>query len=153
MLVMRATHPGVWMMTTSPQRLTEGLLRLGLPHKAGIAMTAAIRFVPLLNAERVTIQEARQARALDLQHGNPFSRAVRSIAIIGPLFIRAIDVAQSLALAMDARGFGARDGRSSIVALSFTRTDRVIVLVLLVACIAAVVGRLLGFGTITKDYL
>ncbi len=144
---------GVWMMTTSPQRLTEGLLRLGLPHKAGIAMTAAIRFVPLLNAERVTIQEARQARALDLQHGNPFSRAVRSIAIIGPLFIRAIDVAQSLALAMEARGFGARDGRSSIVMLSFTRTDRVIVLVLLVACIAAVVGRLLGFGTITKDYL
>lgn len=144
---------GVWMMTTSPQRLTEGLLRLGLPHKAGIAMTAAIRFVPLLNAERATIQEARQARALDLQKGNPFSRAVRSISIIGPLFIRAIDVAQSLALAMDARGFGARAGRSSIVVLNFTRTDRIIVWSLLVACIAAVVARLLGYGIITQQYL
>jgi len=71
-------------------------------------LTAAIRFVPLLNAERATIAEAQQARALDLRRGNPLSRALKSVAIIGPLFIRAIDVAQGLALAMDARGFAAR---------------------------------------------
>ena len=28
---------GVWMMTTSPQKLTVGLLRLGLPYKAGVS--------------------------------------------------------------------------------------------------------------------
>jgi energy-coupling factor transport system permease protein len=144
---------GVWMMTTSPQNLTAGLLRMGLPHKAGVAMTAAIRFVPLLNAERVTIGEARQARALDLQRGNPFSRAVRSIAIIGPLFIRAIDVAQSLALAMDARGFGARKARSSIIELRMTDVDRWVLLGLLALCVAAVVARLLGYGVITTAYL
>src|SRR5438132_10796928 len=75
---------GVWMMTTSPQKLTVGLLHLGLPYKAGVAMTAAIRFVPLLNAERATIAEAQQARALDLRRGNPIGRAVKSVAIIGP---------------------------------------------------------------------
>jgi energy-coupling factor transport system permease protein len=144
---------GVWMMTTSPQKLTAGLLRMGLPHKAGIAMTAAIRFVPLLNAERVTISEARQARGLDVHRGNPFTRAVRSIAIIGPLFIRAIDVAQSLALAMDARGFGARSGRSSIIEVRATRVDRLILVALLLLCVGAVVARLLGYGVITKDYL
>jgi energy-coupling factor transport system permease protein len=144
---------GVWMMTTSPQKLTVGLLRMGLPHKAGVAMTAAIRFVPLLNAERVTITEARQARALDVHHGNAFQRAVRSIAIIGPLFIRAIDVAQSLALAMDARGFGARDGRSSIIEVRATRVDRIILLALLALCVVAVTARLLGYGVITKAYL
>jgi energy-coupling factor transport system permease protein len=144
---------GVWMMTTSPQKLTAGLLRMGLPHKAGVAMTAAIRFVPLLNAERVTISEARQARALDLRRGNPFTRAVRSIAIIGPLFIRAIDVAQSLALAMDARGFGARDGRSSIIEIRATRVDRWILVGLLLICVAAIVARFLGYGVITRDYL
>ena len=144
---------GVWMMTTSPQKLTVGLLRMGLPHKAGIAMTAAIRFVPLLNAERVTIQEARQARALDLTKGDPFTRAVRSIAIIGPLFIRAIDVAQSLALAMDARGFGARDGRTSIIEVRASRVDRWIMIGLLAVCIVAIVLRVLGFGVITTNYL
>lgn len=144
---------GVWMMTTSPQKLNVGLLRMGLPHKAGIAMTAAIRFVPLLNAERVTIQDARQARALDLARGNPFTRAVRSIAIIGPLFIRAIDVAQSLALAMDARGFGARNGRSSIIEVRASRIDCWIMMGLAVICVTAVVARLLGYGVISRDYL
>src|SRR6202171_4961076 len=121
------TAAGVWMMTTSPQRLTVGLLHLGLPYKAGVAMTAAIRFVPLLNAERATIVEAQQARALD--------------------------VAQGLALAMDARGFGVRDGRTSIVELHLTRTDRAIMIGLLVASIVAVGLRLLGIGLITRDYL
>ncbi len=98
-VALMVTAAGVWMMTTSPQKLTVGLLHLGLPYKAGVAMTAAIRFVPLLNAERATIAEAQQARALDLRRGNPLSRALKSVAIIGPLFIRAIDVAQGLALA------------------------------------------------------
>src|SRR5205085_6206669 len=69
-VALMVTAAGVWMMTTSPQKLTVGLLHLGLPYKAGVAMTAAIRFVPLLNAERATIAEAQQARPLDLRHGN-----------------------------------------------------------------------------------
>lgn len=144
---------GVWMMTTSPQSLTVGLLRMGLPHKAGVAMTAAIRFVPLLNAERVTITEAQQARALDLSRGNPLRRTIKSISITGPLFIRAIDVAQSLALAMDARGFGARPGRTTIIELRPTRIDRLVLLVLAFACITAIVARLLGWGVVTTAYL
>jgi energy-coupling factor transport system permease protein len=152
-VALMVTAAGVWMMTTSPQKLTVGLLHLGLPYKAGVAMTAAIRFVPLLNAERATIAEAQQARALDLRRGNPFSRAVKSVAIIGPLFIRAIDVAQGLAVAMDARGFGVRDGRTSIVELRLTRADRLVMLALLGASLLAIALRVLGIGLITRDYL
>jgi energy-coupling factor transport system permease protein len=126
---------------------------MGLPHKAGVAMTAAIRFVPLLNAERVTITEAQQAKALDLRRGNPLRRTIKSISIIGPLFIRAIGVAQSLALAMDARGFGARPGRMTIIELRLTRVDRLILLVLALARIGAIVARLLGWGVVTTAYL
>jgi len=152
-VALMVTAAGVWMMTTSPQKLTVGLLHLGLPYKAGVAMTAAIRFVPLLNAERATIAEAQQARALNLRKGNPFARAIKSVAIIGPLFIRAIDVAQGLAIAMDARAFGVRDGRTSIVELQLTRADRAVLLVLLGASLIAIALRLLGIGLITRDYL
>lgn len=152
-VALMVTAAGVWMMTTSPQKLTVGLLHLGLPYKAGVAMTAVIRFVPLLNAERATIAEAQQARALDLHRGNPLGRATKSVAIIGPLFIRAIDVAQGLALAMDARGFGVRDGRTSIIELRLTPTDRAIMVGLLAACLLAVLLRVLGVGLITRAYL
>ena len=86
-------------------------------------------------------------------HGNPFARALKSVAIIGPLFIRAIDVAQGLALAMDARGFAARDSRTSIVELRLTRADRFIMYSLLGASVLAVVLRVLGIGLITRNYL
>jgi len=152
-VALMVTAAGVWMMTTSPQKLTAGLLHLGLPYKAGVAMTAAIRFVPLLNAERATIAEAQQARALDLHRGNPFGRAMKSVAIIGPLFIRAIDVAQCLSLGMDSRGFGAFDGHTSIVDLKITRVDRLILFILLAACLIGIALRLLGLGLITRDYL
>lgn len=144
---------GVWMMTTSPQKLTVGLLRLGLPYKAGVAMTAAIRFVPLLNAERITITEAQQARALDLRRENVFTRVVKSIAIIGPLFVRSIDVAQALAQALEARGFAARDGRSSIIEIRMTASDRIILVALAGACLVAIALRVLGLGLITRAYL
>jgi energy-coupling factor transport system permease protein len=144
---------GVWMMTTSPQKLTVGLLRLGLPYKAGVAMTAAIRFVPLLNAERITITEAQQARALDLRREPIVRRVLKSIAIIGPLFVRSIDVAQALALALEARGFAARDGRTSIIQVEMTPADRAILLVLAAASIGALVLRVLGLGLISRDYL
>jgi energy-coupling factor transport system permease protein len=144
---------GVWMMTTSPQKLTVGLLRLGLPYKAGVAMTAAIRFVPLLNAERITISEAQQARALDLRREPLPRRVLKSIAIIGPLFIRSIDVAQALALALEARGFAARDGRTSIIQIEMTPADRGIVLLLAVACVSALALRVLGLGLISREYL
>ena len=44
----------------------------------------------------------------------------KSVSVIGPMFLRAIDLAQALAIAMDARGFAARDTRTSIIAIDMT---------------------------------
>jgi energy-coupling factor transport system permease protein len=144
---------GVWMMTTSPQKMTLGLLKLGLPYKAGLAMSTSIRFVPLINAERATIMEAQRARGLRLEKGNPLARAGKSVAVIGPMFLRAIDLAQALAIAMDARGFGARAGRTSIIQIGMTRLDRWILVLCLAAVIGGLVLRLLGVGVLVPGYL
>jgi energy-coupling factor transport system permease protein len=144
---------GVWMMTTSPQKMTMGLLKMGLPYKAGLAMSTSIRFVPLINAERATIMEAQRARGLRLDKGNPLARASKSVSVIGPMFLRAIDLAQSLAVAMDSRGFGARDNRSSIIQIELTPVDRVIMIACAVAVIAGLVMRILGIGVLVRGYL
>jgi energy-coupling factor transport system permease protein len=144
---------GVWMMATSPQKMTLGLLKMGLPYKAGLAMSTSIRFVPLINAERATIVEAQRARGLRLDKGNPLSRAAKSVSVIGPMFLRAVDLAQSLAVAMDARGFGARNSRTSIIQIDLTKTDKLIMLGCLAAVILGLVLRLLGIGVLVKGYL
>jgi energy-coupling factor transport system permease protein len=144
---------GVWMMTTSPQKMTLGLLKMGLPYKAGLAMSTSIRFIPLINAERATIIEAQRARGLRLEKGNPLARAGKSVAVIGPMFLRAIDLAQSLAIALDARGFGARSGRTSILEIELTRTDRIILWACLAAVILGLIMRFLGIGVLIPGYL
>ena len=144
---------GVWMMTTSPQKMTLGLLKMGLPYKAGLAMSTSIRFVPLINAERATIVEAQRARGLRLDKGNPLARAAKSVSVIGPMFLRAVDLAQALAIAMDARGFAARDQRTSIIEIEITPADRLIMAACGLAVVAGLVLRILGVGVIVKGYL
>jgi len=144
---------GVWMMTTSPQKMTLGLLKMGLPYKAGLAMSTSIRFVPLINAERATIIEAQRARGLRMERGNPLARAAKSVAVIGPMFLRAIDLAQALAVAMDARGFGARETRTSIIHIEMTRLDRLIIAGLIGVCVLGLVMRILGIGVLVRGYL
>lgn len=143
----------VWMMVTSPQYLTLGLLHMGMPYKAGIAMSTSIRFIPLINAERATIVEAQRARGLDYQNTKGFKRITRSIPIIGPLFLRAIELAQSLAVAMDARGFGIGKGRTTLYSIEFSTIDKVILGLCAVISVGSIVLRFFGIGVLVAGYL
>lgn len=116
----------IWMITTSPQKLTAGMLAIGLPYKAGTAMALTLRFVPLMNAEVKTILEAQRARGLELARGNPIRRTVKAAALLVPLFTRAFVTVQNLTIAMDGRGFGARKRRTSILELQLSRLDWVL---------------------------
>ncbi len=143
----------IWMMVTSPQMMTLGLLEMGLPYKAGIAMATSIRFIPLINAERATIVEAQRARGLDYESGGCITRIFRSLPIIGPLFLRSIDLAQSLAIAMEARGFAARDGRSSLYSIELQWYDKLIIATCGILVVVSITARILGFGVIVSGHL
>jgi energy-coupling factor transport system permease protein len=147
------TAAGVWMMATSPQKMTLGLLKMGLPYKAGLTMSTAIRFVPLINAERSKIMEAQRARGLNAERGSPLSRLRKYVSIIGPMVLRSVDLAEMLATAMDARGFGARKGITSMTEIRMTAWDWLIVLVCVLAVLAGLVLRILGIGVIVKGYV
>lgn len=143
----------ILMLTTSPQLITAGLLGLGLNYKVGVALSLTIRFIPLMNSERVTILEAQRARGADLTRGNPVRRALRAAPVLVPLFGRALMTAQNLTVAMDARGFGAGASRTSIVRLRFTRRDQVLCVLGLVLLAGSVALRVAGVGVLVKGML
>jgi energy-coupling factor transport system permease protein len=144
---------GVWMMVTSPQKMTLGLLKMGLPYKAGLTMSTAIRFIPLINAERSKIMEAQRARGLNAGKGSLLSRLKKYVAIIGPMVLRSVDLGEMLATAMDARGFGAREGTTSMSDIHMAPWDWVIIVLCVVAVFAGLALRILGVGVIVKGYL
>jgi energy-coupling factor transport system permease protein len=143
----------VWMLTTSPQRITAGLLAIGLPYKVGLALSSTIRFIPLMNAERTTILEAQRARGLDLSRGNPIRRMFRAAPVLVPLFSRAFLTTQTLTVAMDARGFGAGKGRTSIVTLHFGTVDKLLTAAAVLTVVVAIVCRIMGWGVLIEGTL
>ncbi len=143
----------VLMMTTSPQKLMLGLMKIGLPFKAGIALSTAIRFVPLINSERVTITEAQRTRGLNLEEGTAFSKAIKYIGVIGPLMLRTFDLMMSLSLAMDCRGFGAKSGRTSIISIEIDKRDKYIFAGFVIGIILGIIGRITGIGILLPGYL
>ncbi|MFE4952480.1 energy-coupling factor transporter transmembrane component T family protein [Leifsonia sp. NPDC056665] len=143
----------ILMLTTSPQLITAGLLGLGLNYRVGTALSLTIRFIPLMNSERVTILEAQRARGADLTRGNPVRRAVKAAPVLVPLFGRAMMTAQNLTVAMDARGFGARDKRTNITRLAFGRGDVIICIVGVLVIGTSIALRLLGIGVLVKGML
>lgn len=143
----------ILMLTTSPQLITAGLLALGLNYKVGVALSLTIRFIPLMNSERITILEAQRARGADLVRGNPLQRILKAAPVLVPLFGRALMTAQNLTVAMDARGFGAGAKRTSIVHLQLTRRDKLLCGLAVVVLAGSVIARVLGIGVLVEGML
>jgi energy-coupling factor transport system permease protein len=147
-VALMVTAASIIMMSTSPQKMMMGLLKMGIPYKAGMALSVAIRFVPLINAERLTITEAQRTRGLNLDQGNSFKKSIKYVGVIGPLMLRVFDLTSTLAVAMDCRGFGARSSRSSITKIGITKIDTILITAAILSIILAIVSRIFGFGVL-----
>ncbi len=98
-LLALALIPGLSMEGTAFVRSVVAHLRV--PYRIGYAALAAYRFVPRFRRELEVIRSAHRVRGTG---GNPVSRG---FAAIVPLLASAIRHAERVALAMDARAFGA----------------------------------------------
>lgn len=99
--------------TTDPTDLADSLVQqLRVSPRFAVGALAAVRLLPLLAAEWQTIAMARRARGVEA--GRSPIAAVRLFAgQVLALLVGAIRRGSRMATAMDARGFGARDCRTS----------------------------------------
>ncbi|BBO90301.1 energy-coupling factor transporter transmembrane component T family protein [Desulfosarcina ovata] len=99
----------VFFATTDPEDLGNSLVHSGLPFAAAFVMTAAMQFVPVVARKARAVIETQQARGIVLKPG---WRALRNYpALLIPLLVQCFQMADNLAEAMEARGFG-RSGRT-----------------------------------------
>jgi energy-coupling factor transport system permease protein len=104
-------------------RGAEGLLTplnsIGLPgHHLAMVCAIALRFVPsmALEAERLTKAQAARGAALGRHRGNLVERVRRVLPLVVPLFVIALQRAERLAEALEARAYGlsSRGSRSRL---------------------------------------
>lgn len=125
--------------TTGPDLVRASIQQLHVPYRIGYTALAAYRFVPRFGHELAVIRAAHRVRG---HHGGrgPFARVARGWGYIVPLLAGAIRHAERVALAMDARAFGAHPTRTERHSVPFRRRDIVFIAVLLAASAAILIA-------------
>lgn len=118
--------------TSGPDLVRASIQQLRVPYRIGYTALAAYRFVPRFGYELSVIRAAHRVRG---HHGGrgPFARLARGWGYIVPLLAGAIRHAERVALAMDARAFGAHPTRTERHLVPFRTRDTVYIVLFLAA--------------------
>jgi len=117
-------------LTSSPSELAEAFAKLTAPlarlrvpvSELAMILFIAIRFIPILFEEFLAIRNAQTIRGVDFT-GSFISRLRKSIAIVIPVFVSAIQRADDLALAIEVRGYVAGRRRTFYSRTRFGRPE------------------------------
>ena len=104
---------------------------LRLPRPLALAVTTAIRFIPELDRKRRRIMAAQRARGIDPESRGWLKRFHSRAAVMIPLIVNAILVADQLTMALMNRGYGYRNRWTVTEDLKFRVLDYAILVLFL----------------------
>jgi len=122
--------------------LLRPLSRIGLPvHDFVMMLQVSLRFLPLLaqTAERIAKSQAARGADWDAHGGSLLARARRIIPLVVPMFLVSLRRAETMALAMDARGYGTVELRSSRIPLHAAPRDWAAAIVIFLISVGIVI--------------
>lgn len=146
------TFAGLLSYTTTPLDLADGVerllspfRRLGFPaHEFAMMMSIALRFIPVLMDEFGRIVKAQRSRGGDFTDGPLLARARGLVSVSVPLLYNALQRADDLAVAMEARGYTGGDGRVKLRESHWRGCDTCVVLGAALLCVALFISREIG---------
>lgn len=130
--------------TTELVHGTEGVLaplqRLGVPaHELALVATIALRFVPTLALQMERIVKAQISRGADFGTAGHFrfiQTTRRLLPLLIPLFLVSLRRAETLIVAMEARGYTGGKGRTRMIRLHARPADYLTLAVTATFCVA-----------------
>jgi energy-coupling factor transport system permease protein len=137
---------GLFTSVTSEAEIAHGvedflapLSRIGFPsHKLALVVSTTFRFIPVVAGELETIVKAQAVRGADFGtgRGGPLSKARAYLPLIVPVTVRALEKAELLAEAMEARAYTGKE-RSRYVVYGKIRGESLARILALLSCGAA----------------
>lgn len=132
-----------FLFTTLADDLLEALVARGASHRIAFVVLAAVQMVPRLQARTGAILDAQQARGLAIS-GSIGQRARALVPLIGPVILGSLIDVRERTFALEARGFGARRGRTAYRVVADPPIDRLVRLGLVLGIVAVVVVAITG---------
>jgi energy-coupling factor transport system permease protein len=148
LMVLMISAGMILISTTRTEELVLGMIRLGMPYRVGFAISTALRLVPTIASSTVTIGQAQQSRGLNLQSGNLLERIRKFLPLLVPVFISTIRSTNIFGMALESKGFGAREKRTFFLQIHMTPTDWAVLAFAVAFIVASITFYALGYGRI-----
>jgi energy-coupling factor transport system permease protein len=110
--------------TTAPEDMANSLVKIGLPFAIAFVMSTSLQFVPMMGRKVKNVLDAQRARGIPLEPG--WAALRHYPAFFAPILIQAFQLAEELAEAMEARGFG-RPGRTFLKEYEMRQRDWIVI--------------------------
>lgn len=138
-------------MTTTPKDVGLGLYKMGIPFRYAYLATFGLRFLPLMQEDLQTIQNARAVRGdPDVGSRNLFRRLKSLPMSFFPLAANSLRQSGETAKALELRGYGADIKRTTVFDLSLEARDYLTTAVAVGTIAAVVYARVvLRIGVLT----
>ncbi|MSP13683.1 MAG: energy-coupling factor transporter transmembrane protein EcfT [Chloroflexi bacterium] len=130
---------------TAPEDLGNALVKSGVPYTFAFVLVTSMQFVPIISRKVQNIVDAQRSRGIPLEPGLGLiwpqrqSKVPPILALLAPLLIQAFQLADDLAEAMEARGFG-REGRTFMQDFRLGMADWLVVAVAGIILVVAGTG-------------
>mgnify|MGYP001048373591 CR=1 FL=1 len=138
----------VLITSTRNEELVNGMIMLGMPYRVGFAISTALRLVPTIASSAVTISQAQRSRGLDLDSGNLLERVRKFLPLLVPVFISTIRNTNIFGMALESKGFGAKEKRTFYLEFKMKTSDYIVLIFGIVFVAVSIYFAVMGFGKI-----
>ena len=120
----------LFVITTHPSEFASSLNRIGVPYKFSYAVSIALRYIPTVQEDFITISKAQQAKGIDISKNVKLTTRIKNVSYtLLPLIFSSIDKIDVISNAMLLRGFGKRNRRTWYRARKMKISDIVAILI------------------------
>ncbi len=127
----------IFIMTTHTSEFASSLNRIKVPYRSAYAVALTLRYIPDIQAEYFTVQQAQQARGIEMSSkANTLTRLKHSANIAIPLIFSSLERIEVISQAMELRRFGKKDHRTWYSYRPFQKSDIMALIVVgIIICI------------------
>ena len=145
-LLLLTSYATILTMTTKPLDLTNALEKeLSFfgngAHILAMILSIALRFIPTLQGEAYKIMKAQSSRGASFTDGNIFKRMHHLVTLLIPLFVISFSRADTLAVAMELRGYDPNAPRSKYRILTWKRVDTIVLSCVAIYTVLAIIMK------------
>ena len=131
----------ILVLSAKPSELVEELEKRGFSRRMGYIITSVFQIVPQMTGTMNTITDAQRSRGLETE-GSLLTRAKPFLPLISPVVMSSLINTRERAVALEVRGFAAKQKKTYLADRTPHRGDTPITVVLLAMIAAALLWRI-----------